>query len=466
MAYTIVYNNVTLEVLRVYQYNRTPIFRGPDYLYTEHQIFVRCVYNPQAVAYTLPGPLAGPMALKGANVGAPETDLAIKHALSQPHQQLVWTIPDLRFVNDRELLRSPSFQAPGGVPGTTVFSTDAANGPFPRAVNVVAIKGTKTFLVDFAITTYVNECQLFTSPMSVMLAHRWEMTEDLDRDFFSTRTIRGYAVFRTDRLLALGRRADDFRSYLFHAVPEDFKRDVIQVKASADGTQVDYLLVDRERAINLIFQGLTHAEIIFGSNYLSIGVENIIWSGIDVANPFTIARGDKSHPGWLDVSGFFRKGAPSLNHLMEARVWGSGLTTRQQLLNALNAIQQFFMSRWTDGLSGLHISASADMMGRYAEMKIATIRGPVASFFSNASDQIKEQFLNSAMLQTENIDNVTNRGPMPNPLPATDKGTRQNYVEGLVSAALQAPCGVPSQPDTDTGGSTVPFRNAIPSKPP
>lgn len=153
---------------------------------------------------------------------APVTDISLRHILSQPRQQLVVGVGTV------ESLRSPR----------KGFTVDSHNGPKPIQWDVVQISGTKTFIVDFAIQVALNECYLFnTKAPSVLLSHRWQMMGETDQDGYTTRYIQGRAVFNTEKLLAVGGQADDFRDALFHPVPMNFRRGDIKTYPSEDGSE-------------------------------------------------------------------------------------------------------------------------------------------------------------------------------------------------------------------------------------
>jgi hypothetical protein len=144
------------------------------------------------------------------------TDLNIRHQLAQPRGRLVFTAagtdlignPDL-FVDglandDLTILESPPPGEEGlhtGLSGS--FVTDCNNGPLVLAQQVTRITGTRSWLVTITVQASVNESYRFYSSPAVLLSHVWSASEDIDRDGWSTRTIRGQATFRTDRLTQL-----------------------------------------------------------------------------------------------------------------------------------------------------------------------------------------------------------------------------------------------------------------------
>src|SRR5262245_19361950 len=108
MAY-LEYNSVPLEMISGAQHLRENVFDGANnYLFTRHRIRAMTIYNPQVTSYSIPGetPVAVPGQL------APQTDAAIRHALSQPRRQLIVGVnippPGVPLQPQHTILRSPA----------------------------------------------------------------------------------------------------------------------------------------------------------------------------------------------------------------------------------------------------------------------------------------------------------------------------------------------------------------------
>jgi len=264
MSSYIVYNNVILNVTELISFTRVPVYDGPQWLYNKVNIHVRCTYNPNTVSYT-PDPTYTPYVIPLAQDGnlPATTDQAIRHALSQPRGPLLYV------VGNQTLVSSPGFQPDR----KTLYPCDAKAGPYPVVHDIIEHVGRKTYLVDFAIETFVNEAWNEMPVAPVVLSHRWVRQQFIDEDFYTTVTTQGHAIFRadvlavfqinggstqnfTDRNPTTMAYPDDFRSYLFHEVPNGFKRESAMVRATIDGMGVEYMLVDRQ--VEVIFpQGVT-----------------------------------------------------------------------------------------------------------------------------------------------------------------------------------------------------------------
>jgi hypothetical protein len=222
----ITYNGITMQLVRTLRFEQEAVYDEDQttYLWTRFLLEADCIYNPAATSYSVTNP---PTATP---VDAPVTDVAIRHYLKVPRKQLVFT------VGPYTLLSSP----------LASYVTDAHNGPMPRDVIVRTIHGSKTFAVRFLIETSLLECPATPGEGPALVSHRWTESHAVDQDYFTVRTMRGRAKFRSDLLLNTNIAPDDFRSTLVAPIPLGFKRENISVTATSDGTELLYEVVDRE----------------------------------------------------------------------------------------------------------------------------------------------------------------------------------------------------------------------------
>jgi hypothetical protein len=123
---------------------------------------------------------------------------------------------------------------------------------------VTQVSGKNLFMVDYKIETCISECPTYGSQLSKsadnpVVSHRWQSALTVDEQFFSVLLIEGRIKFRTDWLTATNSNqlADAFRSQFFHPIPFRFKREQINVRASSDGSEIAYTIMDREQPISL-----------------------------------------------------------------------------------------------------------------------------------------------------------------------------------------------------------------------
>lgn len=293
----LVYNNVRLDLVKLHGWHREAIYNGNQYLYTRNTISVLASLNPalsnysrgiqEPAATSIVPPFATGPALNtqtpaakpattpynnqsgnfGTNiVQVPNlgmvTDESIKHALLQPRQQLIYG-----------LLGYPIVFCPW--PG---YVTDATGGPLPLKCDVISMQGGKTFIIEYIIQFDINECPRYTDKPGPLQSHTWSMSHSIDPDCFCVRTITGRAVFLRDVVEKYALQAaagaigggvvpgaitqfpDQFREALLHPIPTNFKREKVEVSLQPDGVTLDYVIVDRELALNINIPNVTRVE--------------------------------------------------------------------------------------------------------------------------------------------------------------------------------------------------------------
>lgn len=272
MSSYLVYNNIVLGVTELVAFKRLHIFDGPTYLYDRVTMHVRCEYNPNAISY-VPDPAYAPYIVPKVQDGSypAVTDNTIRFELGQPRGVLLYV------VGNQALLLSPGLQPNR----TALYPCDAKGGPYTIVHDVVEHIGRKTYIVDVSVETYINEAwnEMVVAP--VCLSHRWTRQHKIDEDFYSTIVTHGHAIFRADVLSVFQMNAgggaatpvkaytdrnpatavvpDDFRNYLFHAVPNGFKRTDAVITPSEDNMALEYTLIDRQ--VNVIFpDGISRVE--------------------------------------------------------------------------------------------------------------------------------------------------------------------------------------------------------------
>ena len=399
---------VLLTRLELLSYEREPMWNGPDYLATIHRLRVRGIYNPEVNAYdfasgaipsdalpaaalrptsviatgagnTRDSALAGILALKGNPVGVtaalppaqsrgvmgPTTDRAIRHFMMQPRRRLIYS------VGQSPLLVSPGLNSDG-----TAAQRDVYNGPMPLACDVVHLSGTRSFQVDYAIETYVNEAGLYVNPASVLLSHRWKRRESIDQDMYSTIVTEGAAIFRTDRLAFLGRVPDDFRTALFHPVVPGYVRRGWDIEASEDGSQLRYALVDKQTHLRVVPPGVTRIEAFLTAEVTEGRPMAAVASGLgglSSKNPLSLDSFVK----------FFGSFIPLVELSFVVRVWGNDRSTRKSLERVAIGIARARLQQMSAGfdaiskkLAGGSASLTHDLNGSFVEFTLSVATTP------------------------------------------------------------------------------------------
>lgn len=439
----------------VLQYDRTPTYDGPNYLHTVHTMTVCGIYSVRSTCYAQSGtevPKADIDRVAGT------TDKAIRHYLSQARRQLIYRAGRV------EVLRCPD---DGSV-------CDAANGPFPEVHSVKPYGGPGTFQVVMTVRCHVNESRLFTSTIPVMLSHLWDMTHDIDQDYFTTRTIRGHAAFRRDRLELLSYRPDDFRAYLFHPVPAGWKREDVQVVVDEDNLTAHYQVMDREQASMIRVQGVTRIEAFESRGQTAGGWEDTLVemtaSGLDAAfeaaraasmawDPVraTAAGGAALARGTFAVGQAFYRNAPRGHIACTVRAWGNPNCTRKTLQET---VAKFLAMRLGNSIGAKSIVYNHDLMGRFVEGVARYDMGPFETLGEEIAVNNLEGLMNVVRTayklpninfpSADSVEPITTTDAIAaiagNQMPPNDSGSRGTYIGALVAQALLAADTTPSRP--------------------
>ncbi len=481
-------NGIVLTRCQILNWQREPQFHGPDYLYTRHALRIRALYNPGVNAWTLSpqftqyaapaailsklgynvsivqrdtGPVVSVVRTMGQNnvpgatlpyesagAFAGVTDVAIRHAIERPRQRLVLVVGGV------PVLVSPNMDS------TTAASImDVKGGPFLTANDIVHVTGGKSFFVDLSIETFINEFGIFGVSPNLLLSHRWSVNEDIDQDYYSTRTIRGVANFRRDRLNFLGAAADEFRAYLVHPLPGNgWKRIAANFEPAQDDTSLKYVLVDKQLAMSIVPPGVTRIEAT-----QTVDID----SGDQFSAAFLFARGLLAVPA-LAFDFAARSFAESLNKLIpkakltiDVRIWGRSDQFRKGLENvAMNLIVIRLASaqvnaelpiailqsgvttiRLTHDLAGTFVNAVCVREYPLPPVDIAAlaVRMPDAPAFFPEGDDTEG-------ILTDSHSTVPPLGLPTTFAAGTTIGSRGTYLMKLATSALLTPDGIPTFP--------------------
>lgn len=468
---------VLLSRLQVLAYQRQPVWNGPARIGVMHRLHVRGIFNPEVNAYSIVGGfpattmpavnlaglgvadaggrtrdalpalsmasgagLAGAGGRSGAIPGtsrgafAPLTDLAIRDALMTPRKQLVF------MVGTAAVLVSPTASA-----SSSVYTTDADNGPLPLSCDVVRISGTKTFAVDFAIQTTVNDSSVFSDSPSVLTSNVYSALSNIDQDGFEMRTYQGVATFRADRLTALGAAADDFRSYLFIPVPDGFKRNMHEWFVDVSGNTLRYSFTDHQQALCIKDPNVSRIECFDEADSSVQGSEAIAGDVIgDVADAVKgLFKGEV--PSIMPLVKTALRAVPTIVRSTVVRVWGYPQSNRSQLQRTAMRVLLLRNALMTQlskkGLTPtMSMKITHDVMGRFVELRATFRWGPVV--------QLSGLFWDPAKIfpADDNLSPVATYAPSACPALPNDGGARSTYLRQLAVAALIGPHTTPPAP--------------------
>lgn len=463
---TFQYNGISLTPCRTVAYRRdVRLDSGASYLWTEHVLTVEGIFNPALTSYNYVGSVNNPQPFPGKNPAY--TDSIVRHTLSQPRGRLFYTVAgpqaDGTPAQNRDGLTGNSLVVLDVPPGAAdnplspagrgTWDTDANNGPVVLGLTVVPVGGMiRTWFVRITVRACVNECFNYYSTPCVLLSHRWTTTHDIDRDYLTTRTVRGHAIFRSDALRAVAGdvQVDDYRQALGHPVPVGFKREFVHVTPHEDGNRIDYLFVDRETVLTVVAQNVSRIEAYGTVSEFGGSVGPVLISAL-----MGWATGGRGAGGAIRgaARGALNSGnLPSAALSLVVRVWGTKAAARSDLVRTAETIAGLkFPPLFKGNGTVVSLDVVFDLMGRYAEYR-ATIQAPgviggLAALIAGAGGQgIADRLGVTQILDDEIPGYVTATPQGPGPQPSGSGGTRGSYAAVAVSQALQQPCVKPPAP--------------------
>jgi hypothetical protein len=239
---TVTYNGVELHNVQTKSWDQELVYdaSGTDLLYSRYRMRFEGIVHAQNIGtgtHNAPAWIAK-AGTTGSGANAVTTFAAVRSLLAQPRATLTVTFGSSVVVN--VCSRSgDTGMPPGMAPGT-----DLDNGPKPRHVSLTHIIGDQVFRLVFEIDCCVQECPS-ASPGDTSLLNvvnnRWSISEAIDENFFTTRTIRGR--------LRLGRPMQNAHAYKSAVVPSlesGFRRDRIDFAVAENGLDCEYTVVDKQ----------------------------------------------------------------------------------------------------------------------------------------------------------------------------------------------------------------------------
>lgn len=249
MGTNLKYNGVELHNVATTEWQQEVMLdeSGTDLLYTRHRITVEGILHVQAgdncPAWILPSSGSYSSAGHAASGSIEETMAKVQALLSRPRCELEITINAFPPAGGSS---SPSAKTIFKCkPATTAGGQDldCANGPIPKSVTIKQILSNKVFTVAFTIEC----CRLEsgkptgTTMPPVVLNNRWSVSEAMDANFFTTRTIAGK--------MKLANSLSSGHLYKYVVVPgleKGFKRESLEYSVSPNGLECDYTITDKQ----------------------------------------------------------------------------------------------------------------------------------------------------------------------------------------------------------------------------
>lgn len=122
---------------------------------------------------------------------------------------------------------------------------DIDNGPKPRGATITKIIGDNTFRIIFSFECNLIRCIQGTPVTGIgawpVVNNRWSISESMDRDFFTKRTIRGALRLSTSLWPGHG-----YRALCVPALEDGFARESVEHEVAANGLDVTYQVTDTQ----------------------------------------------------------------------------------------------------------------------------------------------------------------------------------------------------------------------------
>jgi|GEM_PF-6011370 hypothetical protein len=410
------YGPIKLNIVKLNEYKKEPVYSDKErthYMYTRHILSINAVVYPDtdidyselpkdayasfSTCYTNE-PTDGPNSNGGASDPAfsvygnnplklppvARIESLLRHMLMQPRQKLKYV------VGDSVMLESPSVDA----------LVDCNNGPKPVSLTVRSVSGLQSMVVEFVVSTDINESFRFGAPEYPMVSNQFVMEHEIDQDFYTTRKVMGVAHFRSDYLVRHKYSPDDFREWLNIPSPIGFKRDVVKCKLSPDSLKLEYSFVDREMhhhldtrkrkssekaTINNVsdipypkMKNITRLEV---KQYLTVSQKSLsdsISSGINaVVNTITGSggsAGSRFNTAFTGIKDFASSFMPLREDKIDITIYGNNLSEKHELeYLALFIIEKRIPYKPYSGM--YTISLEEDVIGSFVKFHVTRLSG-------------------------------------------------------------------------------------------
>ncbi|NOY41180.1 MAG: hypothetical protein GXP26_05005 [Planctomycetes bacterium] len=157
----------------------------------------------------------------------------------------------------QDLLGTPRKQLTVVIDGNTVIdivgpggqhqaqNADIENGPKPKNISVTPI-GASAFRVSFTIEAVVGNCSN-RSGDGLIINNRWRVSESMDANFFTTRTISGkLRLSRGPQVPGDPQAGHYFKPVVIPPLEGSFRRERVVFNAEEDGLTCSYEVTDRQ----------------------------------------------------------------------------------------------------------------------------------------------------------------------------------------------------------------------------
>ena len=269
------YNNVYLSLTKINSLSQEPIYSddGIDYLYTKFDLDINAVVNLDAK------PSMGNASVNSASTMS-QYITSLRQQLLQPRCLL-----EIKLGADSSIYNQDVIGLLQNL--LVVTAPDAKGGPFPKAVNIRQVGGSKTLLIQFQIQVFKFDqvCADRDEPKKV-LSNRWEMSFSYDTEGMATRTTRGTLIVNGSQPDI---NADDFRGWIIPKIPTGWRRKRMDFNLSSDGLKIGYTIEDAEQYYNFP-EGCTTVEGTYTESTTKTGALLYVDMDVTVKGPKNVSK--------------------------------------------------------------------------------------------------------------------------------------------------------------------------------
>ncbi len=156
----------------------------------------------------------------------------LRDRLMQPRKELIVTMGSAS---------KPILNVPEPVKGQVGVEVSA--GPHPQDIQIIHVSANKVFRILYTIECEVTSCgtSFSTGAFNLVLSNRWSVQEQMDKNFFTTRRVKGRIRFSS-----ADRQWQALRGLAFPALESGFRRTSYQYEVLANGLEADYTIVDSQ----------------------------------------------------------------------------------------------------------------------------------------------------------------------------------------------------------------------------
>lgn len=453
--FTLTYNTVVLNIEQIRGFEVVPVMNGPDKVCNQFTVHVTALFNPARNAFNAVQDLTAPVSRLNAGVVPAITHQAIRNYLLTPHRSLKLTVDSgigAQATTDILVVANPPALAKPLQPVNpmTVATLDARNGPQPLYCVVEEIVGTRTYLINYGITTWINETQASLTNRPALISNRWSMTHAIDNTLHTVRTIQGEAVFDISKLALLGQRSDDYRKFFVFPVPAGFRRISVNVKGSADGASVEYEVIDVQQPVSVTANKVADIQLRVTHTYGKKGGNEALGTSFRIAGDMIGARSARGKvAAGLDALSTIISFIPWVEHKVEGTIFGTPDAKREDLLK----VALVCYDRETGFPGGLDVAAWPSLKFASFDEKLKVLsfgfsvgEGPPSSgrahVFKIAPGKGRPP---DGMWSSDwGVPGVLDEGKPPTNNPPNSNQTRGTYTESLVTALIQTAGSPPS----------------------